>query len=164
MPEPPDAPGGAINDLVHRPIFWAALAGGVALFYFWRKNQAANSSSNTATPYGNPIAGGGVIEPIIFNGSPPATAAGTPSTPTTANGLIKIPNPQAAQQLQKEGFDILTKGNGEYYNPNAMGGLSLHAISTPTQASQLQKQGYKIYTISSGEWYNPYQNVKGAKK
>lgn len=90
----------------------------------------------------------------------PATTT-TTTTSTTSSPFTAITNPATAQRLLGDGFNILTIGNGLYYDASQTTGktpgLSLAVIQTPMEVRTLAGKGFTIYTIANGQFYNPRQ-------
>lgn len=104
----PDGPGG-----LPKPVL---IAGGVALlafgYMYWKNKQNANAAnSNTATPYGAPISGSGVIEPIVLNNTPPPTTTTSTGTTTNTPRYCGVPTLAYANQIAAQGGNL-------YYNPS----------------------------------------------
>lgn len=169
----PDGPGGDKKPLL--------IAGGIALlafgYMYWRnkQNAAAAATSNTASAYGAPTSGNGVIEPILLTNNnnttnPPAqVTTNTPITVTAPPSPPSIPTPTTAGTPTPAGTPAASV-NGPFANmaatiARAMGGNSnLVYIGSPAQSIQLQNSGYNLYQIGNADYYNKNQGVvPGAK-
>lgn len=125
-----------------------------------RSNTAVAAIQQAIQQFGLPP-GFGTPPPITLcpsagtpPGSPPKPAAAPTPPPNILREFTLIANPGLVTDLLKQGYNVFTFGNAQYYNPASRGapghGNYWQWIPTPQLANEYRAAGRQVISIGSG--------------